>query len=97
MERCPTCQARLRGESVCGRCRTDLGLVLRAETLAATQLRAAIAHLAGGDEEAARRALEESLRLKRGPLALRLRDFLARMPDHSPALGTHPTGIYPGP
>ena len=78
MERCPTCQARLRGEPVCGRCRSDLSLALAAEAQAAGMLRAAVVHLAEGGEAAALDALEASLRLKRGPLAARLRDFLAR-------------------
>jgi Tfp pilus assembly protein PilF len=77
MERCPTCQARLRGEPVCARCRTDLSLPLAVEAEAAARLRRAVARLAEGDPAAARSALEESLRLKRDPLALLLRDFLA--------------------
>ncbi len=78
MERCPTCQARLRGEPVCGRCRSDLSFALAAEARAAGRLRAAVARLAEGDEAAALDAVEESLRFKRGLLAMRLRDFLKR-------------------
>jgi Tfp pilus assembly protein PilF len=77
MERCPTCQARLREEPVCARCRTDLSLPLAAEARACANLRRAIARLGEGDTAAAREALEESLQLKRSPLALLLRGFLA--------------------
>lgn len=76
MERCPACQARLRGESVCGRCRSDLSLAFAAEARAADRLRVAVARLAEGDAAAALDAAEESLWLKRGLLAMWLRDFL---------------------
>ncbi|CAI8892198.1 hypothetical protein [Methylocaldum szegediense] len=76
MDRCPTCQARLREEPVCARCRTDLSLPLAAEAKASVKLHHAIASLGEGDTAAAREALEESLRLKRSPLALLLRGFL---------------------
>ncbi|MEI6413107.1 MAG: uroporphyrinogen decarboxylase [Pseudomonadota bacterium] len=78
MEFCPTCRARLRGHVVCTRCRTDLGQPLAAEALASARRHEAITCLASGDEAAAQRALEESLRYQRNPLALRLRKFLAR-------------------
>jgi Tfp pilus assembly protein PilF len=77
MERCPTCQARLREEPVCARCRTDLSLPLAAEAQAYAKLHRAVARLGEGDTTAAREALEESLRLKRSPLAVALRGFLA--------------------
>ncbi|MGX2028776.1 MULTISPECIES: hypothetical protein [Methylocaldum] len=78
MERCPTCQARLREDPVCARCRTDLSLPLAAEAQACAKLHQAVARLGAGDAAAARQALEESLQLKRSPLALLLRGFLAR-------------------
>ena len=76
MERCPTCQARLREQPVCPRCRTDLTWPLALEARAAARLRVAIARLAAGDRTAARRALNESLLCKRGQLARLLRTFL---------------------
>jgi hypothetical protein len=76
MERCPTCQARLREPPVCSRCGTDLSLPLAAEAKAAAKLRLAVARLAEGDIPMARQAVEESMRLKRGPLAAALRGFL---------------------
>jgi hypothetical protein len=80
MDRCPTCQARLRESPVCSRCQTDLSLPLAVEAEAAAQLRLAFARLAEGNTPAARLAVEESLRLKRGTLALVLRGFLASEP-----------------
>jgi hypothetical protein len=76
MEHCPTCQARLREPPVCSRCGTDLSLPLAAEAKAAAKLHLALARLAGGDIPMALQAVEESLRLKRGPLAEALRGFL---------------------
>jgi hypothetical protein len=76
MERCPTCQARLREPPVCSRCGTDLSLPLAAEAKAAAKLHLAFARLVEGDIPMARQAVEESMRLKRGPLTAALRGFL---------------------
>lgn len=38
MERCPTCKAKYRDKSVCYRCGTDLGLLLKIEKDAAMHL-----------------------------------------------------------
>jgi hypothetical protein len=76
MERCPTCRARVR-EAACPRCGTDLSRLLAIEAGAADELRRAIVHLAKGRRAQAREAVEASLRLKREPLAVALRDFLA--------------------
>lgn len=80
MDRCPTCGARLREPPLCGRCQSDLTLPLAAEAEAAAQLRLALAAMTGGDAVAARAAVEESLRLKRGSLAEALRGFLRTAP-----------------
>lgn len=77
MERCPTCQARLRDESVCLRCRTDLSRPRAAKVRARLRLRAAVAHLTEGHDTLANRALDESVHLKREPLAIWLRKFLS--------------------
>ncbi|BBA35865.1 uncharacterized protein sS8_3933 [Methylocaldum marinum] len=76
MERCPTCQARLREDPVCARCRTDLSLPLAAEAQACAKLRQAVARLGEGDAALARQALEQSLHLKRSLLAQLLQGFL---------------------
>ncbi len=78
MERCPTCQARIRDASVCPRCRTNLTSLLAIESDAATWLRQAVGRLAAGEEAQALDAVENSLRLKREPLALSLRGFLSQ-------------------
>jgi len=76
MERCPNCQARLREEPVCPRCRSELAMPIEIEAQAVAAIRRAVAQLAVGDDAQAARALEASLRLKRDPLALRLLGFL---------------------
>lgn len=80
MERCPTCQARLKDAPVCPRCKTDLSQPLSIQAQADAWLRRAIALLAAGDERAALVAVETSLRLKREALAVLLRGFLSQHP-----------------
>ena len=76
MERCPTCQARLRQDPVCPRCKTDLTRLMAIESDAVAWLKRSIALLATGDEVLALQAVEASLRLKREPLALLVQGFL---------------------
>ncbi len=78
MERCPTCQARLRQDPVCPRCQTDLTRLMAIESDATAWLMRSVAQLAAGDEVLALRAVEASLRLKREPLALLVHGFLLR-------------------
>jgi hypothetical protein len=78
MDRCPACQARLREPAVCARCQTDLSLAIAAEAAAEESLRQALESWAAGARPAARQALEQSISLKREPLALVLRDCLDR-------------------
>lgn len=78
MERCPVCQARLKQDPACPRCRTDLSMLVAIENQAALKLGRAIAALAADNGVQALRTVEASLHLKRGPLASRLRGFLAR-------------------
>ena len=76
MERCPTCQARLRQDPVCPRCKTDLSRLMAIEADAAAWLKRSVALLATGDEALALQAVEASLRLKREPFALLVQGFL---------------------
>ena len=76
MERCPTCQARLRQDSVCPRCKTDLARLMAIEADAAAWLKRSVELLATGDEALALQAVEASLRLKQEPLALLVQGFL---------------------
>ena len=78
MERCPTCQARLRDPALCARCKTDLSQVVAIETEAGRLLGQAIGLLAGDRPDEARTTLRKSLTLKREPLALALEGFLSR-------------------
>ena len=76
MERCPTCQARLRQDPVCPRCKTDLARLMAIEADAAAWLKRSVVLLATGDEALALQAVESSLRLKREPLAMLVQGFL---------------------
>jgi len=76
MERCPTCQARLRQDPVCPRCKTNLTRMMAIEADAAAWLKRSVALLATGDEALALQAVEASLRLKQEPLALLVQGFL---------------------
>ena len=85
MDRCPTCQARLRDMAVCGRCQTDLSLSLAIEAAAGRLLQRGLDDWAAGDMAAAKQALDAALQLKRTPLASALRDFLTRTRGPAPA------------
>ncbi len=78
MERCPTCQARLRQDPVCPRCKTDLSGLRLIESDAAIWLRRSVALLAAGDQAQALQAVDNSLRLKRDSFAFLLQGFLLR-------------------
>jgi hypothetical protein len=81
MERCPTCQARIKeAPAACPRCKTGLTLLFAIEAEAASELRRASALLAEGEDARALQAVEASLRLKREPLGQALRGFLLRSP-----------------
>lgn len=57
MERCPLCRARLRGQSVCGRCQSELRLLLEIESQAQILSRLAVqAFLAGEIQTAGEQA-----------------------------------------
>jgi hypothetical protein len=63
MERCPTCKAPYKGEPVCHRCGTDLGLLIQIEDNAAAYLKSAAAAFASGDFERAFGLARRSLSL----------------------------------
>lgn len=75
MERCPCCNARLNGATLCPRCRSELGKTLAAEQAAKLWLAEAIRLWQKNQAERSLTALERSLQLKSGRLALALRDF----------------------
>lgn len=88
MERCPNCSARWDGGVTCRRCEMELVRLLAAERAAECSLVQGIAHLAGGDPEAARLDLSKSLRLQRTPLAELLLGF-TRKREQDPADSDH--------
>jgi len=75
MQRCPCCNARLGGEAICPRCRSDLGKAQAAEQAAGIWLAEAIRLWQENKAEQSLDALERSLQLKSSRLALALRDF----------------------
>lgn len=75
IERCPCCNARLRGVSLCPRCRTDLGNVLTAEQSARYWLAEAVRLWLQSETEQSLEALERSVQLQNNDLTLTLRDF----------------------
>ncbi|MFM8442186.1 MAG: hypothetical protein ACKN9W_02455 [Methylococcus sp.] len=94
MERCPTCQARLRDPAFCARCKTDLAQAAAIETEARRLLGQAIDRLADNRSAEAGTILRKSLKLKREPLALALEGFLSRRLNQptSPSGAAHGEG-----
>ncbi|WP_051906463.1 hypothetical protein [Methylomarinum vadi] len=76
MERCPCCNARLRGLTVCQRCGSDLGKALVAEQGAQLWLRKALYYWQHEQAAQSLDALQHSLLLKQSKLAMLLRDQL---------------------
>ena len=64
MERCPICRARLRGESLCPRCGSDLSLPLRITQQVQRLERNAVMQMAAGEMEQAENLLGEALKSK---------------------------------
>lgn len=71
-ERCPTCGARRRGESVCTRCRTDLGLLVALEAQADDSLKAACSAYLSGRHRTAMAQARNALRIELSSTGLRL-------------------------
>jgi len=78
MERCPTCRARLQGQTKCRRCGTDLTLALRAEAAAKQWTQLAVHCFSKGAVDDAAAALDQAMMLHRTPLALALRPFFRK-------------------
>jgi hypothetical protein len=78
MERCPCCNARLTGASLCPRCQADLGSVLYSEKIARLWLINAVKFWDAGQSKMAILALSKSIYLKQTPLALLFRDLIIR-------------------
>jgi len=78
MERCPCCNARLKGTQFCPRCQADLGSVLGSEQLARHWLSKAFQFWLADEPQMAILALAKSTCIKQTPLALVFRDFIIR-------------------
>lgn len=78
MERCPCCNARLSGATVCPRCQADLGGVIGSEQLAQQCLKNAMQFWFADEPQRAISALTQSIKLKQTPSALVFRDFITR-------------------
>jgi hypothetical protein len=76
MERCPICKARIKENTTCNRCGTDLSKLLTIESQAAHLCDQAIKLLATNQIDQAQRAVEQSLHLKNTQLALALLGFI---------------------
>ena len=76
MQRCPCCNARLRGAVVCPRCQADLRAGIAAGQAAGYWLGRAIEFWQMSNHEAGLHALQRSLWLKKTHPALKFRDFL---------------------
>ncbi len=78
MERCPVCKARLKADTaICPRCSSELSMLLSIENQAKNFFYQALARFESDDLSGARRAVEQSLELKREPLTLALQGFIA--------------------
>ncbi|MBE0471222.1 MAG: hypothetical protein IBX55_17140 [Methyloprofundus sp.] len=76
MERCPCCNARLKGAVDCPRCQADLSAVIGAEQTAEHYLAKAIQHWAHKQAEQSIAALMLALSLKKTALSLLFREYL---------------------
>jgi len=76
MERCPICKARIKENSTCNRCGTDLSKLLSIESQAANLCDQAIKLLATNQIDQAQIAVEQSLQLKKTQIALTLDGFI---------------------
>lgn len=76
MERCPICKARIKENTSCNRCGTDLSKLFTIEYQAAHLCEKAIKLLATNQVDQAQRAVEQSLHLKNTQIALVLLSFI---------------------
>ena len=70
MNRCPACNADVRGKPVCHRCKSDLTLLLAVEHKAALYLEKALAALENRDYDSAYALSEKSRFLQKTPEAM---------------------------
>ena len=76
MERCPICKARLKETSICPRCTIDLSIPLSIENQAKSLCSQSVMLLGADHLGDAVQAIEQSIQLKREPLALAVQGFV---------------------
>lgn len=76
MQRCPSCNARLRERTVCSRCKADLTIVFSIQQAAELWLSKAIQNCHAENIEQSITAINLSLTLKKTRLALVFREYL---------------------
>ncbi|MDP3479192.1 MAG: hypothetical protein Q8R88_05430 [Desulfoprunum sp.] len=77
MERCPLCNARVKGDSDCPRCRVDLAPLLALESQSNVLCRQAVKALGAGDLDRAKDLALQAASCQATPFALALAGFLA--------------------
>jgi hypothetical protein len=78
MERCPICKARIKENTTCNRCGTDLSRLLTIESQAAHFCNQAIKLLINNKIDQAQIAVKQSLQLKNTQIALTLYGFIKK-------------------
>lgn len=76
MQRCPCCNARLREQSQCSRCKADLSVLIRTEQAAQFWLANAIHRFLSGHLELSIAAIAVSINLKKSAIAVVFRQFI---------------------
>jgi hypothetical protein len=94
MERCPICNARLRGQEICPRCQAELYWVIRIAQRNQTLNQECLAALQNEKLAQARQAADEAVFLRRTPMSQALSQF-SKIPSMSVTLNFAPgsTGI----
>ncbi len=95
MDRCPTCRARVREESRCARCGTDLTRLLAIEARAGLHLNQAIRYMLESSDDLALAEIERSLQLKQdNALARYLSSYLMERRSIRQALDNRPAADW---
>lgn len=76
MQRCPVCHARFDQQTQCGRCATDLSVLIGIDSLAQSWERIAVQQLAAGNLDRARHAIVTSQKLQKRSLTQALAGFI---------------------
>lgn len=87
MTQCPVCKAKIKAETVCYRCKTNLTMLLRIEATAALLLEQSKSSILNSDYDRALQLVQQSRRLHHTPAAESLELFIrALQGDFQPVL-----------